>query len=430
MPVILPQDLIPDGSGSPLKTDERFLNCACPKCGKPAKRETDTMDTFVDSSWYYMRYTSPNTAPDYHDKMVSSCNDYWMPMDQYIGGITHAVLHLLYARFWTKAMRDLGMLKFDEPFTNLLCQGMVLNHIYYRKSDKGGIEYFAPDDVNPVVDATGKPASYRSKTDGLPVVYDGVGTMSKSKLNGVDPQQMIDHYGADAARLFVMFASPPEQTIEWSSAGVEGTHRYLRRLWDFCLFGTVKSALAHVRSAGFILVPRPEDDRPFLEIRREIHSALAQITYDFNRLQYNTVVSGCMKILNALEKARSTPPRTENIRSFVIVDGLSILLRALYPACPHITWQLWNDLGFALEHGDIIDAPWPEPDPAALEQDEIEMVVQVNGKLRGSIRVPKAATTEMIEQMALADPGVVRHLDGRPVKRVIVVPGKLVNVVV
>ena len=183
LPVKLPQHLIPDGSGSPLKKDAAFLNCVCPKCGKAATRESDTMDTFVDSSWYYMRYTSPNDAPDYHDKMVSGCNDYWMPMDQYIGGITHAVLHLLYARFWTKAMRDLGLVKFDEPFTNLLCQGMVLNHIYYRKSEKAGIEYFAPDDVETVMDAAGKPAAYRLKSDGSAVDYDGVGTMSKSKLN-------------------------------------------------------------------------------------------------------------------------------------------------------------------------------------------------------------------------------------------------------
>ena len=220
LPVVLPLDLIPDGSGNPLKKDQRFLKCDCPKCGKPATRETDTMDTFVDSSWYYMRYTSPNNAPDYHDKMVGAGNDYWMPMDQYIGGISHAVLHLLYARFWTKAMRDIGLVKFDEPFTNLLCQGMVLNHIYYRKSEKTGIEYFAPDDVVPVMDAAGKPVSYRAKSDGGAVDYGGVGTMSKSKLNGVDPQEMIDEYGADAARLFVMFASPPEQTIEWSSAGI------------------------------------------------------------------------------------------------------------------------------------------------------------------------------------------------------------------
>ncbi len=416
LPVVLPLDLIPDGSGSPLKKDERFINCACPKCGKPAKRETDTLDTFVDSSWYFMRYTSPNTAPDYHDKMVSSGNDYWMPMDQYIGGITHAVLHLLYARFWTKVMRDLGMLKFDEPFTNLLCQGMVLNHIYYRKGDKGGIEYFAPDDIEPVLDAAGKRASYRSKTDGLPVVYDGVGTMSKSKLNGVDPQQMIDQYGADAARLFVMFASPPEQTIEWSSAGVEGTHRYLRRLWNFC--AGINDVVC---DAGAVNASTLSNDAK--KLRHEIHATLKQASYDYSRMQYNTVVSACMKMLNMLEENRNAAPT-------VVREGVSILLRVLYPACPHVTWQLWNDLGLAKQWGDILDAPWPEPDPVALEQDEIEMVVQVNGKLRGSIRVPKAATKEMIEQMALADPGVIRHLEGRPVKRVIVVPGKLVNVVV
>jgi leucyl-tRNA synthetase len=428
--VLLPLDLIPDGSGNPLKKDARFLNCACPKCAKPATRETDTMDTFVDSSWYFMRYTSPNTAHDYHDKMVSAQNDYWMPIDQYIGGITHAVLHLLYARFWTKAMRDLGLLAFDEPFTKLLCQGMVLNHIYYRKGARGGIEYFAPNDVETLPSVQGKAATHRLKSDGSAVEYDGVGTMSKSKLNGIDPQDMVDTYGADAARLFVMFASPPEQTIEWSSAGVEGAQRYLRRLWDFCLFGTVQSALIQVRGPGFILVPRPEQDRPFLDIRREIHSTLAQITYDFKRLQYNTVVSGCMKILNALEKLRSIPPHTENIRSFVIVDGLSILLRVLYPACPHITWQLWNDLGYVAESGDIIDAPWPEPDPAALEQDEIELVVQVNGKLRGHICVPKDAAKEAVEQIALNDEGVKRHTEGKPIKKIIVVPGKLVNVVV
>ena len=416
LPVVLPLDLIPDGSGSPLKTDERFINCACPKCGKPAKRETDTMDTFVDSSWYYMRYTSPNTAQDYHDKMVSSCNDYWMPMDQYIGGITHAVLHLLYARFWTKAMRDLGLVKFDEPFTNLLCQGMVLNHIYYRKSDKGGIEYFAPDDIETLMDAAGKPALYRLKTDGLPVVYDGVGTMSKSKLNGVDPQEMIDHYGADAARLFVMFASPPEQTIEWSSAGVEGSHRYLRRLWNFC--SNINDV---VRVAGTLNVSALSNDAK--KLRHEIHATLKQASYDYSRLQYNTVVSACMKILNVLEENRDATPA-------VIREGVSILLRVLYPACPHVTWQLWNDLGLNQQWGDIIDAPWPESDPSALEQDEIEMVVQVNGKLRGSIRVPKAATKEMIEQMAIADAGVARHTEGKPIKRLIVVPGKVVNVVV
>jgi leucyl-tRNA synthetase len=416
LPVVLPQNLIPDGSGNPLKKDAGFLNCACPKCGEPAQRETDTMDTFVDSSWYYMRYTSPNTAADYHDKMVSSCNDYWMPMDQYIGGITHAVLHLLYARFWTKVMRDLGLVKIDEPFTNLLCQGMVLNHIYSRRTDKGGIEYFPPDEVETVLDATGKPALYRLKSDGSAVEYGGVGTMSKSKLNGVDPQDMIDTYGADAARLFTMFASPPEQTIEWSSAGVEGTQRYLRRVWNFA--AAIAPAIA---SAG--VVNHAALDAAAKKLRHEVHSTLRQATYDYTRLQYNTVVSACMKLLNTLEDNRAANPA-------VVREGLSMLLRVLYPACPHITHALWEDLGFAADVGPIIDAPWPEPDAAALEQDEIEMVVQVNGKLRGSIRVPKAAGKDEIEKQALADEGVKRHTEGKPVKKVIVVPGKLVNVVV
>jgi leucyl-tRNA synthetase len=416
LPVVLPQDLIPDGSGNPLKKDERFLKCLCPKCGKPATRETDTMDTFVDSSWYYMRYTSPNNAPDYHDKMVGAANDYWMPMDQYIGGITHAVLHLLYARFWTKVMRDMGMLKFDEPFTNLLCQGMVLNHIYYRKGDKGGIEYFAPDDVEPVMDAAGKPASYRLKSDGSTVEYDGVGTMSKSKLNGVDPQDMIDHYGADSARLFVMFASPPEQTIEWSSAGVEGAQRYLRRVWNFS-----HGVADIVRGAGAI--DTATLDAAGKKLRHDMHTTLKQASYDYGRLQYNTLVSACMKMLNMLEENRNVSPA-------VLREGTAILLRVLYPTCPHITWQLWNDLGFDQQYGDLLDAPWPEPDPAALEQDEIELVVQVNGKLRGHIRVPKAAAKEAIEKMALADEGVARHTEGKPIKKIIVVPGKLLNVVV
>ncbi|HEX9391353.1 MAG TPA: leucine--tRNA ligase [Usitatibacteraceae bacterium] len=416
LPVVLPQDLIPDGSSNPLKKDAAFLNCSCPKCGKAATRETDTMDTFVDSSWYFMRYTSPNTAPDYHDRMVGAANDYWMPMDQYIGGITHAVLHLLYARFWTKVMRDLGMLKFDEPFTNLLTQGMVLNHIYSRKTDRGGIEYFPPADVETIPAADGKPARYHLKADGSAVEYGGVGTMSKSKLNGVDPQDMIDHYGADAARLFVMFASPPEQTIEWSSAGVEGTQRYLRRLWNFA-----HGLHAEMRNAGAINAASL--DAAAKKLRHEIHAALKQANYDYTRLQYNTVVSACMKMLNALEENRSRPPS-------VLREGLSILLRVLYPACPHITWQIWNDLGYWQEFGDLLDALWPEPDPAALEQDEIEMVVQVNGKLRGQIRVPKQAGKEAIEKLALDDEGVKRHTEGKPVKKLIVVPGKLINVVV
>ncbi|MBL8512852.1 MAG: leucine--tRNA ligase [Betaproteobacteria bacterium] len=410
LPVVLPQDLIPDGSGNPLLKDERFLKCVCPKCGKPARRETDTMDTFVDSSWYFMRYTSSNDVGDYHGKMVSAANDYWMPMDQYIGGITHAVLHLLYARFWTKVMRDMGLVKIDEPFTNLLCQGMVLNHIYSRRTDKGGIEYFSPDDVQHTEGV------HRLKSDGSAVDYGGVGVMSKSKLNGVDPQEMVDTYGADAARLFVMFASPPEQTIEWSSAGVEGAQRFLRRVWNFSV--SVQEAIA---SAGN--VQHTSLDASAKKLRHEIHATLKQASYDYSRLQYNTVVSACMKLLNTLEDQRG-------VSASVLREGVSILLRVLYPACPHLTHALWDDLGFTAIHGPILDAPWPEPDSAALEQDEVEMVVQVNGKLRGHITVPKAADKAAIEAMALADAGVARHTEGKPIKKVIVVPGKLINVVV
>ncbi len=326
LPVVLPEDLLPDGSGNPLAKDERFLACSCPQCGKPARRETDTMDTFVDSSWYYMRYCSP----DNDAAMVDARNDYWMPMDQYIGGIEHAVLHLLYARFWTKVMRDVrggfpddparGLVRFDEPFSNLLCQGMVLNHIYSRRNEKGGVEYFWPDDVEWLHDDAGKPTGCRSKTDGLPLDYEGIGTMSKSKNNGVDPQSLIDRHGADTARLFVMFASPPEQTLEWSGAGVEGAQRFLRRLWN-CAF----ERHAELATPPAALDPARLDDAQ-KALRREIHSVLRQADYDYQRKQYNTVVSAAMKMLNAIEGARLAPTAqaTEVVR-----EALSILIRVL-----------------------------------------------------------------------------------------------------
>jgi leucyl-tRNA synthetase len=407
LPVVLPEDLVPDGSGNPLAKDERFLACTCPKCGKPARRETDTMDTFVDSAWYYMRYCSPD-APT----MVDSRVDYWMPMDQYIGGIEHAVLHLLYARFWTKVMRDLGLVKFDEPFVRLLTQGMVLNHIWLRRNEKGGIEYFAPQDVTPVTDASGRIKGGRL-ADGTPVEYGGIGTMSKSKNNGVDPQDLIDKYGADTARLFVMFAAPPEQTLEWSDTGVEGAARFLRRLWSFAY--AVRDAVAAGRA-------RPA---PRTAARFELHRTLGQVNYDYERLQYNTVVSGAMKMLNTLEAA----PRDEAFPALVH-EGLGILLRVLAPVTPHIVHALWNELGYAAQYGDILDAPWPEPAADALAQDEVELVVQVNGKLRGAVRVPAQADRAAIEAAALADANVRKFVGGNPVKRVVVVPGKLVNVVV
>ncbi|QIM49177.1 leucine--tRNA ligase [Pusillimonas sp. DMV24BSW_D] len=418
LPVVLPDDLIPDGTGNPLAKNEAFLSCSCPKCGAPARRETDTMDTFVDSSWYFMRYTSPGND----QAMVDERNDYWMPMDQYIGGIEHAVLHLLYARFWTRVMRDLGLVKFSEPFTRLLCQGMVLNHIYSRKNAQGGIEYFWPDEVENQYDEKGAITGARLKTDNSAIEYGGIGTMSKSKNNGVDPQSLIDTMGADTARLFVMFASPPEQTLEWSDSGVDGAHRFLRRLWLFAhaQHNSVKAGL----QAG---QPNWSNaDETSQTLRREIHGLLKQADYDYQRIQYNTVVSACMKMLNTLESAKlpDTPAAQQ-----ALAETLGILLRVLYPVVPHITWQLWQELGYSANFGDLLDAPWPEVDEQALIADEIELMVQINGKLRGSLKVANGAPKAEIEQLASQHDAVSRFLEGRPVKRIIVVPGKLVNIV-
>ncbi|MVW73640.1 MULTISPECIES: leucine--tRNA ligase [unclassified Bordetella] len=417
LPVVLPEDLIPDGSGNPLAKHEGFLSCHCPSCGKPARRETDTMDTFVDSSWYFMRYTSP----DNDQAMVDARNDYWMPMDQYIGGIEHAVLHLLYARFWTRVMRDLGLLKFDEPFTKLLCQGMVLNHIYSRKNAKGGIEYFWPEEVENQYDAKGAIIGAKLKSDGSDVQYGGVGTMSKSKNNGVDPQALIDTLGADTARLFVMFASPPEQTLEWSDSGVDGANRFLRRLWALCHGQRETIARAQSLKIDWSGAPAPVKD-----LRREVYGLLKQADYDYQRIQYNTVVSASMKMLNAIDGAEL--PDGDHADA-ARAEAISILLRVLYPVVPHITWLLWRDLGYAGTFGDLLDAPWPTVDEAALVADEVELMLQVNGKLRGSIRVAAQASKAEIEQIAAAQEEVARFLEGRPPKRVIVVPGKLVNVV-
>jgi leucyl-tRNA synthetase len=428
LPVRLPEDLVPDGSGNPLAKCESFLACRCPSCGKPARRETDTMDTFIDSAWYYMRYCSP----DNDTAMVDARTDYWMPMDQYIGGIEHAVLHLLYARFWTKVMRDItgqvpgdparGLVTCDEPFTRLLCQGMVLNHIYSRRTDKGALEYFWPEDVENVHDETGRITGARLKSDGSAVDYGGVGTMSKSKNNGVDPQALIDRYGADTARLFVMFASPPEQTLEWSDTGVEGANRFLRRLWAF----------AQARSAVIAQAPATLPAPGALNadqkaLRREIHTVLRQADYDYQRLQYNTVVSAAMKMLNALEGARLAPGETS---AAVLRECLSVLLRMLYPVVPHVTHALWQELGYAAAHGELLDAPWPTVDPAALVQDTLELVLQINGKVRGSVSVPADADKAAIEAAALASEAYARHAEGRAARKVVVVPGRLVNVVV
>ena len=415
LPVVLPEDLIPDGSGNPLAKDERFLKCACPKCGKPARRETDTMDTFVDSSWYFMRYCSPSSA----NSMTDGSADYWMPMDQYIGGIEHAVLHLLYARFWTKVMRDMGLVKFDEPFTKLLTQGMVLNHIFSRKGNKGGITYFAPEEVKLTHDEAGKVSGATLIGDSLPVDYGGVGTMSKSKRNGIDPQALIDSMGADTARLFVMFTSPPEQTLEWSDSGVDGAYRFLKRVWAFAQKQQATVIGAAACNGAYAEVHKV--------LRREIHLGLRQADYDLKRIQYNTVVSATMKMLNALESAKLPEgPAT----AAVLSEGLSILVRVLYPVVPHIAHALWIELGFAKKQGEILDAPWPQVDEGALEQDEVELVLQINGKLRGHLRAPHDADKVALEKLALVHEIVLKHTHGQAPKKVVVVPGRLINVVV
>ncbi len=425
LPVVLPPDCIPDGSGNPLNKHEGFHHgVTCPVCGKPARRETDTMDTFVDSSWYFMRYCDPHNE----EKMVAEGARYWMPMDQYIGGIEHAILHLLYARFWTKVMRDLQLITVDEPFTRLLTQGMVLNHIYSRKSDKGGIEYFWPHEVEDQHDATGKVVGARLKEAkgdlpaGTPITYEGVGTMSKSKNNGVDPQDLIERYGADTARLYTMFTAPPEATLEWNDSAVEGSSRFLRRVWNFAARHqeTIRQATASALSLTSLRGPAQA-------LRRELHLVLKQVSYDYERMQYNTVVSGCMKMLNALEDFGFDD--SEGDRA-LLCEGVSLLVRLLYPVCPHLTDAIWSDLGYAQALKPLLDAPWPEVDESALVQNELELMLQVNGKLRGAIRVPAQASKEEIEAIARASEAFVKQAQGATPKKVIVVPGRLVNLVV
>jgi len=414
LPVVLPEECIPDGSGNPLNKHAAFLNVKCPTCGKPAKRETDTMDTFVDSSWYFMRYCSPDSK----DAMVDARNDYWMPMDQYIGGIEHAILHLLYARFWTKVMRDIGLVKFDEPFVNVLCQGMVLNHAFSRKPAEGGKEYFWEEELDVVRDEHRRVLSARLKSDGSPVEYE-LTTMSKSKSNGVDPQDLIEKFGADTARLYVMFTSPPEATLEWNDAGVDGSARFLRRFWAF---GHAWSEA--IRGAGAVDAGKLSE--PLKALRREVYATLKQIDFDIKRIQYNTVVSGAMKMLNALDAA----PRADAQAACVVREGMSILIRVINPVVPHITHAMWEELGYAKQVGDLLDAPWPQVDETALKSDVVELVLQINGKHRGSVSVPATASKEEIEKLAVASPAAQKFLEGKPPKKVIVVPGRLVNIVV
>ena len=417
LPVVLPEDCVPDGSGNPLNKRADFLNVKCPQCGKPARRETDTMDTFVDSSWYFMRYTGSDAKT-----MVDERNEYWMPMDQYIGGIEHAILHLLYARFWTKVMRDLQLITFDEPFQNLLTQGMVLNETYYSEEASGKKTWLNPLDVELELDEKGRPsgAKLRGDSSGTSVIIGGVEKMSKSKNNGVDPQALIDQYGADTARLFVMFAAPPEQQLEWSSAGVEGASRFLRRVWVYSI-----SQADAIQAAGEILPADLNDAEK--ELRREVHTVLKQANFDYQRRQYNTVVSAAMKMLNVLEPIKLDTGSA--VRPAVLRECLGILIRVLYPVVPHLTHALWNELGYEKYFGSLLDAPWPIVEEAALVQTELTMMLQINGKLRGDIRVPADASKEQIEALALQSEAAVKALNGAAPKKVIVVPGRLINIV-
>ena len=408
LPVVLPDYLIPDGSGNPLNKYPDFFQCACPKCGQPARRETDTMDTFVDSSWYFFRYCAPGAT-----NMTDARADYWMPVDQYIGGIEHAILHLLYSRFWTKVMRDLGLTCVSEPFANLLTQGMVIAPTFYRDDADGRKQWINPADVKVQIDDKGRPMSAILNRDGQPVTIGGIEKMAKSKNNGVDPQSLIEQYGADTARLFIMFAAPPDQALEWSDSGVAGAYRFLRRLWIH--------AAEHqdaIRTAGEVDAAALSE--PLRVVRREVHEALRQALFDFSRHQFNTVVSGGMKILNALGRIEAGEGAA------VRREGLSILLRLLSPITPHIAHALWRELGYG---DDVLNAAWPAPDEAAMARSLITLVVQVNGKLRGQIEVPVDADRSAIEQAAQHEPNVQRFVEGRPIRKIVVVPGKLVNVV-
>lgn len=368
LPVLLPENLIPTGQASPLETDEAFYKTKCPQCGKNARRETDTMDTFVESSWYYARYCSPG-----QDKaMLDDRAKYWTPVDQYIGGVEHAVMHLLYARFMHKLLRDFGLVNSDEPFTRLLTQGMVL---------KDGSK------------------------------------MSKSKGNIVPPEALIKKYGVDTARLFIIFTAPPEHDLEWSDDGVEGAYRFLKKLW--ALVEDNQSALVSLKRKS----PEEIEDATYHNLRQQLHAHLNQANNDMKRLQFNTVVSAAMKIFNLLAKLSM---EKENDRQLAY-EGIYHLLRLLAPITPHICHALWQKLGFG---ENILEAGWPKADLKALQTSEIEMVVQINGKLRGKIQVPTEAANDVIEKAALSDTNVKKHLADKKIKKIVVVPKKLVSIVV
>jgi leucyl-tRNA synthetase len=413
LPVVLPDNLVPDGSGNPLAKTPSFYACQCPRCGKPARRETDTMDTFVDSSWYYTRYA----CADQNKSMVDARVDYWLPVDQYIGGIEHAILHLLYSRFWSKVMHDLGLIAFDEPFANLLTQGMVLNEIMFRKTETGRMVYFNPADVDIQTDEQGRRIGALLRTDGQPVELGGIGTMSKSRNNGVDPQKLVEQYGADTARLFMMFASPPEQTLEWADAGIDGAFRFLKRLW--------KQVYEHLQQGGAIdrSAQNEELGSELQSLRYQLHQTIAKVGDDLGRRHtFNTAIAAVMELMNALGKLQDPSPAACGLMQ----EAMESIVLLLSPIIPHICHALWRELKPGTE---LLDQSWPEVDRTALIQDEIELIVQVNGKLRGKIRVARDTESAAIERFALESEQVRKFVTGE-IKKIVVVPGRLVNIVV
>ncbi len=411
LPVTLPEDVAMDGVRSPIKADPQWAKTTCK--GQPAWRETDTFDTFMESSWYYARYCSPQ----YQEGMVDSqAANYWLPVDQYIGGIEHAILHLLYARFFHKLLRDAGLVQSDEPFKRLLCQGMVLAETFYRDDANGGKQWFSPTDVVVERDEKGQLKTCVLSTDNQPVTHAGMSKMSKSKNNGIDPQTIIDRYGADTVRLFIMFAAPPEQSLEWSDSAVEGAHRFLKRLWK-----TVANHVALGKAPVLepaLLTPAQKD------LRRKTHETISKVSDDFQRrLTFNTAIAAVMELMNQASKFSD---ETDQGRA-VLHEALEAAVLLLSPITPHIAHALWAALG---HQEPVIHATWPVADPDAMVRTTIEVVVQVNGKVRARLEVAADADKATLEKLALDDINVQRFLEGVSIRKVIVVPGKLINIVV
>jgi leucyl-tRNA synthetase len=411
LPVVLPENVAFTGLQSPIKADPEWRKTTCPDCGGPAERETDTFDTFMESSWYYARYTSPGA-----DDLVDARANYWLPVDQYIGGIEHAIMHLMYFRFYHKLMRDAGLVASDEPATNLLCQGMVIADTFFRDTPSGGKDWFNPADVEVKRDDKGRPLGATLLADGAPVSIGGTEKMAKSKNNGVDPQTMVDRYGADTVRLFSMFAAPPEQSLDWNESGVEGMARFLRRLW----------AQAHRHAAA----PRTAALDPALlspagrTVRRHLHEAIQKVGDDYGRRHtFNTAIAAVMELLNSLSRFDESGETASALRQEAF-EAVALLLN---PITPHTSHGLWQLLGHP--ETTIDDLPFPQPDPSALARDSVTLALQVNGKLRGTLEVAPDTAREQVEQLALADANVQRFLAGLTVRKLIVVPGKIVNIV-